>query len=61
MIWTFEQMDGLAGRLAFAAPPETVAAMFPAASGWLGPRRLAALAASHPAGRDGVPGAALDI
>ena len=40
----FEQMDGLAGRLAFAAPPETVAAMFPAASGWLGPRRLAGLA-----------------
>ena len=40
----FEQMDGLAGRLAFAAPPETVAAMFRAASGWLGPRRLAALA-----------------
>ena len=58
---TFEQMDGLAGRLAFAAPPETVAAMFPAASGWLGPRRLAALAGSHAAGRDGVPGAALDI
>ena len=41
---TFERMDGLAGLLAFAAPPETVAAMFPAASGWLGPRRLAALA-----------------
>ncbi|MGH6797410.1 MAG: SDR family NAD(P)-dependent oxidoreductase [Roseiarcus sp.] len=43
---TFEQMDGLSGRLAFAAPPEAVAAMFPAASDWLGPRRLAALAAS---------------
>jgi acyl dehydratase len=42
----FEQMDGLSGRLAFAAPLESAAAMFPAASDWLGPRRLAALAAS---------------
>ncbi len=43
---TFEQMEGLFGRLAFAGRPEAVATMFPAASGWLGPRRVAALAAS---------------
>jgi len=42
----FDQMKGLSGRLAFATTPESVAAMFPAASGWLGSRRLAALAAS---------------
>ncbi len=42
----FEQMEGLSGRLAFASTPESVAAMFPAASGWLGSRRVAALAAS---------------
>ena len=42
----FDEMDGLAGRLAFATPPEALAAMFPAASDWLGPRRLAALAAT---------------
>ena len=39
-------MEGLSGRLSFASPPDTVAAMFPAASGWLGPRRVAALAAT---------------
>ena len=39
-------MEGLSGRLAFASPPDAVAAMFPAASGWLGPRRVAALAAT---------------
>ena len=33
---TFEEMEGLSGRLAFAGNPEAVAAMFPAASGWLG-------------------------
>jgi MaoC like domain/short chain dehydrogenase len=43
---TFEQMEGLAGRLAFSNRPEAVAAMFPTASDWLGSRRLAALAAS---------------
>jgi hypothetical protein len=43
---TFEQMQELSGRLAFARKPEAVAAMFPAASGWLGPRRVAALAAT---------------
>jgi acyl dehydratase len=42
----FEAMEGLSGRLAFASPPDEAAAMFPAASGWLGPRRVAALAAS---------------
>jgi acyl dehydratase len=41
-----EQMEGLSGRLAFASTPESVAAMFPAAAGWLGPCRVAALAAS---------------
>jgi acyl dehydratase len=43
---TFEQMQGLSGRLAFAGKPEAVVAMFRAASGWLGPRRVAALAAT---------------
>ena len=43
---TFEQMEGLSGRLAFASTPESVTAMFPAASGWLGSGRVAALAAS---------------
>jgi len=43
---TLEQTEGLSGRLAFASAPDAVAAMFPAASGWLGPRRVAALAAS---------------
>lgn len=42
----FEQMSDRSGRLAFATPPEVVAAMFPAAAEWLGPRRIAALAAS---------------
>ena len=43
---SLEQMEGLSGRLAFASTPDAVAAMFPAASGWLGPRRVAALAAT---------------
>ena len=43
---TLKQMEGLSGRLSFAASPDTLAAMFPAASGWLGPRRVAALAAT---------------
>jgi hypothetical protein len=43
---TLKQMEGLSGRLSFASPPDAVAAMFPAATGWLGPRRVAALAAS---------------
>jgi hypothetical protein len=43
---TLEQMEGLSGRLSFATSPDTVAAMFPAASGWLGPRRVAAFAAT---------------
>jgi hypothetical protein len=41
---TFQQIEGLSGRLAFASTPESAAAMFPALSNWLGPRRLAALA-----------------
>jgi hypothetical protein len=43
---TFEQMEGLSGRLAFASTPASVAAMFPAASGWLGSCRVAALVGS---------------
>ena len=43
---TLNQMEGLSGRLAFASTPDEVAAMFPAASAWLGPGRVAALAAS---------------
>ena len=43
---TLEQMEGLSGRLSFAASPDTIAAMFPAASGWLGSRRVAAFAAT---------------
>ena len=42
----FEKMEGMSGRLASAGAPHVVGAMFPAASGWLGPRRVAALAAS---------------
>jgi acyl dehydratase/NAD(P)-dependent dehydrogenase (short-subunit alcohol dehydrogenase family) len=42
----FEQMAGLSGKLAFATAPDMVEAMFPAAADWLGPRRVAALAAS---------------
>lgn len=42
---TFEQMEGLCGRLAFAGSPEAVGAMFPAASAWLQPQRIAALSA----------------
>jgi acyl dehydratase/NAD(P)-dependent dehydrogenase (short-subunit alcohol dehydrogenase family) len=42
----FEQMSDRSGRLAFATHPEVVAAMFPAAAEWLGPRCVAALAAS---------------
>jgi NAD(P)-dependent dehydrogenase (short-subunit alcohol dehydrogenase family) len=43
---TLEQMEGLAGTLAFASAPKDTVAMFPAASAWLGPRRIAALAAT---------------
>jgi hypothetical protein len=43
---TLEEMEGMTGRLAFATSPDVIAAMFPAASGWLGPRRVAALAAT---------------
>ncbi len=42
----FDAMAGMSGRLAFASKPETIAEVFPAASGWLGPRRVAALAAT---------------
>ena len=42
----FDAMAGMSGRLAFASPPDAIAAMFPAASGWLGARRVAALAAT---------------
>ena len=43
---TLEQMEGLAGTLPFARAPKDIVAMFPAASAWLGPRRIAALAAT---------------
>jgi MaoC like domain/short chain dehydrogenase len=43
---SFDAMAGLSGRLAFATPPDVIAAMFPAASGWLGQRRVAALGAT---------------
>ncbi len=43
---SFEATAGMSGSLAFASPPDAIAAMFPAASGWLGPRRVAALAAT---------------
>jgi hypothetical protein len=43
---TFEQMVGVSGSLAFAGTPDSVGEMFPAAARWLGPRRVAALAAS---------------
>jgi hypothetical protein len=42
----FHAMAGMSGRLAFASSPDAIAAMFPAVSGWLGARRVAALAAS---------------
>ena len=42
----FDAMAGMSGRLAFASPPDAIAAMFPAASGWLGARRVAALGAT---------------
>jgi len=42
----FEQMSSRAGRIAFLPLPTDVDAMFPAASQWLGNRRVAALAAS---------------
>jgi NAD(P)-dependent dehydrogenase (short-subunit alcohol dehydrogenase family) len=43
---SFDEMQGLSGKLAFASPPEAVASMFPRASDWLGARRVAALAAN---------------
>ena len=43
---SFDAMAGMSGRLAFASPPDAIAAMFPAASGWLGQRRVAALGAT---------------
>jgi acyl dehydratase len=43
---SFDATAGMSGSLSFATPPDAIAAMFPAASGWLGPRRVAALAAT---------------
>jgi acyl dehydratase len=43
---SFEAMAAMSGRLAFASTPDTIAAMFPAASNWLGSRRVAALGAT---------------
>jgi hypothetical protein len=42
----FDKIQGFSGRLDFACTPDAIATMFPAASGWLGPRRIAALAAT---------------
>ena len=42
----FEAMGGMSGRLAFASPADAIAAMFPSVSGWMGARRVAALAAT---------------
>lgn len=41
-----DRIEGLRGRVPFATPPGEIAALFPAAAGWLGARRIAALAAS---------------
>jgi len=43
---SFDAMAGMSGRLAFASPPDAIAAMFPAASAWLGARRVAAFGAT---------------
>jgi hypothetical protein len=43
---TIDEMSGISGRLALQMTAEQAAALFPAASRWLGPRRIAALAAS---------------
>jgi hypothetical protein len=43
---TFDEMAGASGGLAFASTCDALSALFPAASRWLGPRRLAALAAT---------------
>ena len=42
----FEQMASQSGRLSFAMSAENAAKLFPAATKWLGPQRIAALAAS---------------
>jgi hypothetical protein len=41
-----DQMAGIRGRLALWMRPEQATSLFPAVSRWLGPRRIAALAAS---------------
>jgi len=43
---TMDQIAGRSGNLAFQMSPQDARTMFPAASKWLGPRRIAALAAS---------------
>jgi hypothetical protein len=43
---SLEQMAGLSGRLSFQMTSEAATALFPAATKWLGFRRIAALAAS---------------
>jgi hypothetical protein len=42
----FDAMAGQSGALPFAAPPNTIAAAFPAAARWIGAERVAALGAS---------------
>lgn len=41
-----DRIEGLCGRVPFATPAGEIAALFPAAAGWIGARRIAALAAS---------------
>lgn len=41
-----DRIEGMCGRVPFATPAGEIAALFPAAAGWLGARRIAALAAS---------------
>ncbi len=43
---SFEQMSDRSGRLAFLMTPRNAAALFPAATRWLGVQRIAALAAT---------------
>lgn len=43
---SFEQMAGLSGRFSFQMTPQDALALFPAATRWIGARRIAALAAS---------------
>ena len=58
---SFEAMAGMSGRLAFASPPDAIAAMFPAASRLAGPAPRRRARRHHPAGRHGVSRAAFHL